>query len=110
MSVHSKAKRITTHILQEMKEAGEKIDMLTGYDFSMAPILDDAGIDIILVGDIASNVMSGHETTLPITLDQMTYHASTVIRAGSKAMIVVDPPFGSYQGKTKLATETAVRI
>lgn len=110
MSIHSKAKRITTHILQEMKEAGEKIAMLTGYDYSMARILDDAGIDIILVGDSASNVMAGHETTLPITLDQMIYHASSVVRAVSKALVVVDLPFGSYQGNSKLALESAVRI
>ena len=110
MSVHSKAKRITTHTILEMKEAGEKIAMLTGYDFSMARILDDAGIDIILVGDSASNVMAGHETTLPITLDQMIYHASSVVRAVSKALVVVDLPFGSYQGNSKLALESAVRI
>jgi 3-methyl-2-oxobutanoate hydroxymethyltransferase len=110
MSVHSKAKRITTHILHEMKEAGEKIAMLTGYDYSMARILDDAGIDIILVGDSASNVMAGHETTLPITLDQMIYHASSVVRAVSKSLVVVDLPFGSYQGNSKLALESAVRI
>ncbi len=109
-SIHSKAKRITTHILQEMKEAGEKIAMLTGYDYSMARILDNAGIDIILVGDSASNVMAGHETTLPITLDQMIYHASSVVRAVSKALVVVDLPFGSYQGNSKLALESAVRI
>ena len=110
MSVHSQAKRITTHTLQEMKEAGEKIAMLTGYDFSMARILDDAGIDIILVGDSASNVMAGHETTLPITLDQMIYHASAVVRACKRALVVVDLPFGSYQGNSKLALESAVRI
>ena len=109
-SVRGKAKRITTHILQEMKEAGEKIAMLTGYDYSMARILDDAGIDIILVGDSASNVMAGHETTLPITLDQMIYHASSVVRAVSKSLVVVDLPFGSYQGNSKLALESAVRI
>jgi 3-methyl-2-oxobutanoate hydroxymethyltransferase len=110
MSVHSKAKRITTFTLQEMKQAGEKIAMLTGYDFSMARILDDAGIDIILVGDSASNVMAGHETTLPITLDQMIYHASSVVRAVSRSLVVVDLPFGSYQGNSKLALESAVRI
>src|SRR6187399_3574539 len=97
MSISSKAKRVTTHTLQEMKEGGEKIAMLTGYDFSMARILDDAGIDIILVGDSASNVMAGHETTLPITLDQMIYHASSVVRAIERALVVVDLPFGSYQ-------------
>lgn len=110
MSVHSQARRITTHTLQEMKEAGEKIAMLTGYDFSMARILDDAGIDIILVGDSASNVMAGHETTLPITLDQMIYHASGVVRAVKRALVVVDLPFGSYQGNSKLALESSVRI
>ena len=110
MSVHSQARRITTHTLQEMKEAGEKIAMLTGYDFSMARILDDAGIDIILVGDSASNVMAGHETTLPITLDQMIYHASSVVRAVKRALVVVDLPFGSYQGNSKLALESSVRI
>ncbi len=110
MSVHGQAKRITTHILQEMKEAGEKIAMLTGYDFSMARILDEAGIDVILVGDSASNVMAGHETTLPITLDQMIYHASSVVRAVKRALVVVDLPFGSYQGNSKLALESAVRI
>lgn len=110
MSVHSQAKRITTHTIQEMKEAGEKIAMLTGYDFSMARVLDDAGIDIILVGDSASNVMAGHETTLPITLDQMIYHASSVVRAVKKALVVVDLPFGSYQGNSRLALESAVRI
>lgn len=110
MTIHSKAKRITTHILQEMKEAGEKIAMLTGYDYSMARILDDAGIDIILVGDSASNVMAGHETTLPITLDQMIYHASSVVRAVNRALVVVDLPFGSYQGNSRLALESSVRI
>lgn len=110
MSVHSSAKRITTHTLLEMKSAGEKIAMLTGYDYSMARILDDAGIDIILVGDSASNVMAGHETTLPITLDQMIYHASAVVRAVTKSLVVVDLPFGSYQGNSKLALESAVRI
>ena len=110
MSVHSSAKRITTHTLLEMKSAGEKIAMLTGYDYSMARILDDAGIDIILVGDSASNVMAGHETTLPITLDQMIYHASAVVRAVAKSLVVVDLPFGSYQGNSKLALESAVRI
>ena len=100
MSVHSSAnvKRITTHILQEMKDRGEKISMLTAYDYSMAKIVDAAGIDIILVGDSASNVMAGHETTLPITLDQMIYHASSVVRAVSRSFVVVDIPFGSYQG------------
>src|SRR6188768_1988840 len=110
MSVHSQAKRITTHTIQEMKEAGEKIAMLTGYDFSMAKILDASGIDVLLVGDSASNVMAGHETTLPITLDQMIYHASSVVRAVTRALVVVDLPFGSYQGNSKLALESSVRI
>ena len=97
MSVHREVKKITTHVLQEMKHNGEKIAMLTGYDFTMAKILDKAGIDIILVGDSASNVMAGHETTLPITLDQMIYHASSVVRGVNRALVVVDLPFGSYQ-------------
>lgn len=104
------AKRITTHILQGMKARGEKISMLTAYDFSMARIFDDAGIDIILVGDSASNVMAGHETTLPITLDQMIYHASSVIRAIKRCFVVVDLPFGTYQGNSKKALATAIRI
>jgi len=110
MSVHSNVKRVTTHVLQEMKEKGEKIAMLTGYDFSMAKILDKAGIDIILVGDSASNVMAGHETTLPITLDQMIYHASSVVRAIDRSLVVVDLPFGSYQGDSKQALHSAIRI
>ena len=110
MSVHKEAKRITTHTLREMKRQGEKITMLTGYDYSMARILDAAGIDVILVGDSASNVMAGHETTLPITLDQMIYHASSVVRAVQKALVVVDLPFGSYQGNSKIALESAIRI
>ncbi len=110
MSVHKEAKRITTHTLQSMKEQGEKITMLTGYDFSMATILDQSGVDVILVGDSASNVMAGHETTLPITLDQMIYHASSVIRAVKRALVVVDLPFGSYQGNSRLALDSAVRI
>ena len=104
------AKRITTHTLQEMKMAGEPISMLTSYDFSLAKIVDEAGIDVILVGDSASNVMAGHETTLPITLDQMIYHASSVIRAVKRALVVVDLPFGSYQGNSKEALNSAVRI
>ncbi|OWY21659.1 3-methyl-2-oxobutanoate hydroxymethyltransferase [Sphingobacteriales bacterium UPWRP_1] len=104
------AKRITTHILQAMKEQGEKISMLTAYDYSMARIVDDAGIDIILVGDSASNVMAGHETTLPITLDQMIYHASSVVRAVKRALVVVDLPFGSYQGNSKKALASTIRI
>lgn len=110
MSVHKNVKRVTTHVLQEMKDNNEKISMLTGYDFSMATILDSAGIDVILVGDSASNVMAGHETTLPITLDQMIYHASSVVRAVERALVVVDMPFGSYQGNSKEALSTAIRI
>ena len=110
MSVHKNVKRVTTHILQEMKNSGEKISMLTGYDFSMARIVDGAGIDVILVGDSASNVMAGHETTLPITLDQMIYHASSVVRAVERALVVVDMPFGSYQGNSKEALSNAIRI
>jgi 3-methyl-2-oxobutanoate hydroxymethyltransferase len=110
MSIHKEVKRITTHILQEMKQRGEKIAMLTAYDYSMATIVDDAGIDVILVGDSASNVMAGHETTLPITLDQMIYHASSVVRAINRALVVVDLPFGSYQGNSKEALSSAIRI
>lgn len=110
MSVHKQAKRITTHTLKGMKEEGEKITMLTGYDYSMATILDQAGVDVILVGDSASNVMAGHETTLPITLDQMIYHASSVIRAVKRSLVVVDLPFGSYQGNSHQALDSAVRI
>jgi 3-methyl-2-oxobutanoate hydroxymethyltransferase len=112
MSVHnsSNIKRITTHTMQEMKTRGEKISMLTAYDFSMAGIIDAAGIDIILVGDSASNVMAGHETTLPITLDQMIYHATSVVRAVSRAFVVVDIPFGSYQGNSSEALRSAIRI
>lgn len=110
MSVHSNIKRITTKTLSEMKQRGEKITMLTGYDFSMAKIIDAAGIEVILVGDSASNVMAGHETTLPITLDQMIYHASSVVRACQRALVVVDMPFGSYQGNSKEALSSAIRI
>lgn len=110
MSVHKDVKKVTTHVLQEMKANGEKISMLTAYDFSLARIVDDAGIDVILVGDSASNVMAGHETTLPITLDQMIYHASSVIRAIDRALVVVDLPFGSYQGNSKSALDSAIRI
>jgi 3-methyl-2-oxobutanoate hydroxymethyltransferase len=95
-------KRVTTHSIQAMKNRGEKIAMLTAYDFSTARILDEAGIDILLVGDSASNVMAGHETTLPITLDQMIYHAQSVVRAVNRAMVVVDLPFGSYHPIRKL--------
>ena len=111
MSVAKKQyKRITVKSLVEMKANGEKISMLTGYDFSMARIIDSAGIDVILVGDSASNVMAGHETTLPITLDQMIYHASSVVRAVNRALIVVDMPFGSYQGNSKEALSNAIKI
>lgn len=103
-------RKITTHTLQEMKKRGEKISMLTAYDFSFAKILDDAGVDVLLVGDSASNVMAGHETTLPITLDQMIYHASSVVRAVRRALVVVDLPFGSYQGNSKEALNSAIRI
>jgi len=111
MSVQKKdIKIITTHQLQAMKERGEKISMLTAYDFSMAAILDGAGVDVLLVGDSASNVMAGHETTLPITLDQMIYHASSVVRAVQRAFVVVDMPFGSYQGNSSEALRSAIRI
>lgn len=110
MSVHSNARKITTHVLNAMKEKGEKISMLTAYDFSMARILDRAGIDVLLVGDSASNVMAGHATTLPITLDHMIYHAQSVIRAVNRALVVVDLPFGSYQGNSTQALSSAIRI
>jgi 3-methyl-2-oxobutanoate hydroxymethyltransferase len=103
-------KKITTHVLLQMKQKGEKISMLTAYDYTTAKILDHAGIDVLLVGDSASNVMAGHETTLPITLDQMIYHASSVVRAVNRALIVVDLPFGSYQGNSKEALNSAIRI
>jgi 3-methyl-2-oxobutanoate hydroxymethyltransferase len=102
--------KVTTHVLQNMKENGEKISMLTAYDFSLAKIVDDAGIDIILVGDSASNVMAGYDTTLPITLDQMIYHAGSVVRAVKRALVVVDLPFGSYQGNSKEALQSTIRI
>lgn len=111
MSVAKKDyKRITTKSLIEMKANGEKISMLTAYDFTMAKIVDTAGIDVILVGDSASNVMAGHETTLPITLDQMIYHASGVVRAVERALVVVDLPFGSYQSDPKEALRSSIRI
>jgi len=110
MSVHGEVKRVTTHTLAEMKQAGEKIAMLTAYDFTMARILDCSGVDVLLVGDSASNVMAGHETTLPITLDQMIYHASSVVRAVQRALVVVDLPFGSYQGNSKEALQSTIRI
>jgi 3-methyl-2-oxobutanoate hydroxymethyltransferase len=110
MSVHKVVKKITTHVLVEMKLKGEKIAMLTGYDFSMARILDESGIDIILVGDSASNVMAGFETTLPITLDNMIYHAASVVRGVRRALVVVDLPFGTYQGNSREALASAIRI
>jgi 3-methyl-2-oxobutanoate hydroxymethyltransferase len=110
MSVHKEVKKVTTHVLQEMKRKGEKIAMLTAYDYTMAKIIDNAGIDVILVGDSASNVMAGHETTLPITLNEMIYHASSVIRAINRALVVVDLPFGTYQGNSKEALNSAIRI
>jgi 3-methyl-2-oxobutanoate hydroxymethyltransferase len=110
MSVNKEVKRITTNTLQKMKAAGEKISMLTAYDFSFAKIIDSAGIDVILVGDSASNVMAGHETTLPITLDQMIYHASSVIRGVERCLVVVDLPFGSYQSNSDIALASAIRI
>lgn len=110
MSVHKEVKKVTTHVLLEMKQHGEKISMLTAYDYTMAKIVDHAGVDVILVGDSASNVMAGHETTLPITLDQMIYHASSVVRAVNRALIVADLPFGSYQGNSKEALNSAIKI
>lgn len=109
-TVTSELKKVTTHTIQAMKVKGEKIAMLTAYDFSMARILDEAGIDILLVGDSASNVMAGHETTLPITLDHMIYHAQSVVRAVKRAMVVVDLPFGSYQANSEVALSSAIRI
>lgn len=111
MSVHiADIKRITTHVIQEMKNRGEKITCLTAYDYSMAGIVDASGVELILVGDSASNVMAGHETTLPITIDQMIYHASSVVRAVKRALVVVDLPFGSYQGNSREALNSAIRI
>ena len=110
MSLHKDIKRVTTHVLQEMKRNNEKISMLTAYDYSIAKIVDQAGIDVVLVGDSASNVMAGHETTLPITLDQMIYHASSVIRAINRSLVVVDLPFGNYQGDSREALRSAIRI
>ena len=103
-------KRITTNSLHEMKQKNEKITMLTSYDYTMAKIIDDSGIDVILVGDSASNVMAGHETTLPITLDQMIYHASSVVRAVKRSLVVVDLPFGTYQGNSKEALNSSIKI
>ncbi len=110
MSVAGKVRAVTTLRLTEMKQRGEKIAMLTSYDYSMAKIVDAAGIDVILVGDSAANVMAGYETTLPITLDMMIYHARSVVRAVSRALVVVDLPFGTYQGNSKVALESAIRI
>lgn len=110
MSVNKEIKKVTTNTLQKMKAAGEKITMLTAYDFSFARIIDGAGIDVILVGDSASNVMAGHETTLPITLDQMIYHASSVIRGIDRCLVVVDLPFGYYQSNSDIALASAIRI
>jgi len=110
MSQHKEIKLVTTHQMLAMKQRGEKISMLTAYDYSMAQILDGAGVDVLLVGDSASNVMAGHETTLPITLDQMIYHAQSVVRAVKRAFVVVDMPFGSYQGNSSEALRSAIRI
>ena len=111
MSVHKKVyKKITTHSLLEMKQNKEKISMLTAYDYTLAKIVDSGGVDVILVGDSASNVMAGHETTLPITLDQMIYHTASVVRAVDRALIVADMPFGTYQGNSKEALNSAIRI
>lgn len=110
IATEKETKRVTTKTLQVMKKNREKISMLTAYDFTMAKILDDAGVEVLLVGDSASNVMAGHETTLPITLDQMIYHASSVVRGVSNALVIVDLPFGSYQGNSKEALNSAIRI
>ena len=110
MSINKEIKRITTNTLQKMKQNGEKIAMLTAYDYSFAKLFDASGVDIILVGDSASNVMAGHETTLPITLDQMIYHASSVVRGVTRCLVVVDLPFGAYQGNSKEALSSTIRI
>ena len=110
MSIHSEVKKVTTHTLLKMKANGEKISMLTAYDFSFAKIIDEAGIDVILVGDSASNVMAGHETTLPITLDQMIYHAQSVVRGINRCLVVVDMPFGTYQSNSDVALASAIKI
>ncbi len=110
MSIHKSARKITTHVLQAMKAKNEKIAMLTAYDYSMAKLVDQAGVDVILVGDSAANVMAGYETTLPLTLDEIIYHAKSVVRAVEKALVVVDLPFGTYQGNSKNALESAIRI
>ena len=110
MSVHGQAKKVTTHTLQEMKRAGEKITMLTAYDYSLAKLVDRGGVDVILVGDSASNVMAGRDTTVPMSLDHMIYHAQCVERAVDRSLIVVDMPFGTYQGNSAIALESAIRI
>lgn len=110
MSVHNEVRKVTTHRLSEMKLRGEKIAMLTAYDYSMAQLADEAGLDVILVGDSASNVMAGHETTLPITLNEMIYHGASVVRAVNRALVVVDLPFGTYQGNSREALSSAIRI
>jgi len=110
MAIQKKVKRVTTHVLNEMKLRGEKIAMLTAYDYSIAKIINRTDIDVILVGDSASNVMAGHETTLPITLNEMIYHATSVVRAVKRALVVVDLPFGAYQGNSKKALASAIRI
>ncbi len=110
MALHKQVRKVTTHVLNEMKLRGEKIAMLTAYDYTLARILDQAQIDAILVGDSASNVMAGNDTTIPITLDQMIYHASSVVKAVSRALVVVDMPFGTYQGNSKEALSSAIRI
>lgn len=110
MSIQTSVKIVTTHVLSEMKLRGEKISMLTAYDYSMARIVDQAGIDVILVGDSASNVMAGNETTLPMTLDQMIYHGTSVVKGVKRALVVVDMPFGTYQGNSKEALSSAIRI
>jgi len=103
-------KKVTTHSLYEMKKNGEKISMLTAYDYTLARIIDNGGIDVVLVGDSASNVMAGHQTTIPVTLEQMIYHASSVVKGTNRALVVVDMPFGSYQGNSKKALSSAIRI
>src|ERR1044071_6272182 len=110
MSTHGEIKRVTTHTLQWMKQRGEKISMLTAYDFSFARIIDGAGIDVMLVGDSASNVMAGHETTVPFTLENMIYHAQCVVRGIERCLVVVDLPFGTYQSNSDVALASAIRI
>jgi 3-methyl-2-oxobutanoate hydroxymethyltransferase len=110
MSIHKEVKKVTTNTLQKMKAAGEPVSMITAYDFSFAKIFDAAGIDVILVGDSASNVMAGHETTLPITLEQMIYHAQSVVRGINRCLVVVDLPFGTYQSNSDIALASAIRI